>query len=143
MLYTNFNMANIPFLVIFIYIIVEILKMTCIKDDKHRMVLPLICAVIGAILAVVLYGFFPEAIGATNFFEAATMGASSGLAATGCNQLYKQVRAFYEGTDNVEEEKKKKEKEEKEKEQEKLNSMKELENAINGVSENDDSEAVG
>lgn len=139
MLYNNFNMANIPFLVILIYIIVEFLKMTCIKNNKQRMVLPLICAIIGSFLALLLYYFFPESIGATNFFEAATMGASSGLAATGCNQIYKQMRAFYEGTDNIDEEKEKKEKEE----AAKSASEKQLENIINQSMENDDSEAVG
>ena len=113
--------------------------MTCLKTNKQRMVLPLICAFVGSALALIMYTFYPEAVGASNFFEAATMGASSGLAATGCNQLYKQVRAFYEGTDNVDEENEKKKIEK----LESSTSMKELENAITNATKNDDSEAVG
>lgn len=104
MMYDNFNFANIPFLVVFMYLFVEILKKKWILTDKARSMLPIVCAFVGAGLACVLHYFFPYVLGTSNYFEALTMGAVSGLSATGCNQLFKQVRAFYEGEPNADEE---------------------------------------
>lgn len=97
------SFTNIPFLVVFMYLFVEILKKKWIKSDRAKSILPIICAFVGALLACVLHYYFPYVLGTTNYFEALTMGAVSGLSATGCNQLFKQVRAFYQGEPNADE----------------------------------------
>lgn len=83
-----------PFIVIVVYIIAEFLKVTVIKTDKMKKLLPIICAVIGAIISVIVYKFYPQGTNATNYVDAFTSGAFSGIATTGCNQIYKQIKKF-------------------------------------------------
>lgn len=81
-----------PFIVIIAYAIAEFLKRIVFKnEDEKKKYIPAICAVIGAVIAVVLYFFYPQGIGDTNVIAAITDGLFSGLAATGCNQIYKQI----------------------------------------------------
>ena len=53
--------------------------------------LPVICGVIGAALGVVGMYTMPD-YPATDIINAAAVGAVSGLAATGINQMYKQLK---------------------------------------------------
>lgn len=81
-----------PFIVIVTYAIAELLKRLVFKNkDEKKKYIPTICAIIGAVIAVILYFFYPQGIGDTNVIAAITDGLFSGLAATGCNQVYKQI----------------------------------------------------
>ena len=81
-----------PFIVIVAYAIAEFLKHIVFKDkDEKKKYIPTICAIIGAVIAIILYFFYPQGIGDTNVIAAITDGLFSGLAATGCNQIYKQI----------------------------------------------------
>lgn len=83
-----------PGLVILFYIFAEIAKRTFLKTDKKRKLIPLICTSIGAILGIILFYLAPETLGVTGIFDSIAICAISGLAATGCNQLYKQISRF-------------------------------------------------
>lgn len=56
-------------------------------DNKH---LPALCGALGLILGVASFLLYPSFIPAENAIVAAAIGAVSGWAATGVNQLYKQ-----------------------------------------------------
>lgn len=89
----DFNNVS-PAIVIVIYILCEIAKKTFLKSDEGRKLIPLICAGLGIVAAVALFFVYPEGLGASNVLEAITTGALSGMAATGCNQLYKKFSKF-------------------------------------------------
>lgn len=58
-------------------------------DDKY---IPVICGVCGAILGTIAYFIgIPEFIG-NDIYTAIARGIVSGLAATGANQIYKQLK---------------------------------------------------
>lgn len=94
-------MSLTPFIVMVIYILVEILKITVLKKyPKYKAALPIICAFIGAGIGILLFFFVPSAIGEDNIISALTNGAFSGFATTGCNQIYKQMRKFRDEDNN-------------------------------------------
>lgn len=79
-------------LVIVLYCLAEILKATLLKDESKRALLPIICGLLGALIAVVIYSFSPEVLGCKDYLNAVVVGAISGFAATGANQVYKQLK---------------------------------------------------
>lgn len=90
-----------PFIVIVTYAIAEILKRVVFaKKQNLKTFIPIICAVIGGIMGITIYLVYPMGIADTNAIAAITDGIFSGLAATGCNQIYKQI---YKSKDYVNE----------------------------------------
>lgn len=59
------------------------------KLDKY---IPVICGIVGAILGVIMFLTIPNFIPAENWAIAIAIGIVSGLAATGANQVYKQIK---------------------------------------------------
>lgn len=59
------------------------------KIDKF---IPIICGFSGAILGVVMFMTIPDYIAAENWAVAVATGIVSGFAATGVNQIYKQLK---------------------------------------------------
>lgn len=94
----NFDLV-IPGIVVSCYIVVEIVKKLFLKTDDARKLIPLICALIGITISLVLYFIDPNIIGCYTFLDAIAAGGLSGFAATGCNQLYKQI-SKYKGEDS-------------------------------------------
>lgn len=89
----DFN-AVTPAIVLVIYCLVEVAKKFWLKEDKQRTMLPVICIAGGAIIALLLYFFYPQGGQYTNAVEAVASGGLSGIAATGCNQLWKQFQKY-------------------------------------------------
>lgn len=85
-----------PFIVIITYLIAEVYKRVFKNKPKYKTWLPILCAVIGGIVGFIIYKFYPQGIAmyADNVLGAISNGAFSGLAATGCNQIYKQIKKF-------------------------------------------------
>lgn len=83
-----------PAIVIVCYILCEIAKKTFVKSDNAKKMLPVICACLGIAAGVIIYIINPELLGSSNILDAITAGGLSGLAATGCNQIYKKVGKF-------------------------------------------------
>lgn len=86
------------FIVIVVYLLAEVIKkiMTKNKKEKYRDLLPHICLVIGALIAIILLYTYPEALseGIDNPIQAFICGALSGVAATGSNQLFARTVKF-------------------------------------------------
>lgn len=83
-----------PFIVVVVYFITYALRKYVIKTDEQRKSLPPIAAAIGCFIALIFYFFAPNEIEFTNLVDAVTSGMCSGLAAVGCNQVYKQFKRF-------------------------------------------------
>ncbi len=83
------NEINMAYLLISVicYLIVEILKTTPAKSQLY----PLVSLVAGGTLGGIGNCFLPEIICAANTAQAVIFGALCGLAATGGDQIYKQM----------------------------------------------------
>ena len=82
----DFGIASVAAITVICYLAVEAIKATSI-DNKW---MPVISGVLGAILGVV--GMFVMAdFPAADIISAIAVGIVSGLAATGANQIYKQL----------------------------------------------------
>lgn len=77
----------IPTLTVICYLTVELFKLFVKK--KY---LPVISGSTGAILGVIAYYVTPTLIENTNILTAISIGIVSGLAATGSNQIIKQLK---------------------------------------------------
>lgn len=94
------NQALIPVIVLAVYLIAEVLKTYVVKTDDQKKILPIFCGAIGAVIGSLLYFFYPACLGGMDFTGAIINGAFSGFAATGCNQIYKQIKKYIESKDD-------------------------------------------
>lgn len=89
---TSFTeIASIPALAAIVYTIIDITKTAMGGDEKFRRFIPLIACVLGAVCGVVAFYFVPGVFQTENLLVAIVLGASSGLSATGTNQVVKQL----------------------------------------------------
>jgi predicted phage tail protein len=88
---STFDFVAVPIIVTVVYTLISLLKKETKGNEKVMSRLPIIAAVLGAILGVI--GFFaaPAIVPAENVFTALLIGIGSGLAATGTNQIFKQM----------------------------------------------------
>lgn len=98
------SIPSMPFIVLTVYIIIFVMKKFVFKTDEQRKSIPPVAAVIGGLIGIALFYKVPESIGAANIVEACTTGMGSGLAAVGCNQVFKQFKKFTGETETVDEE---------------------------------------
>lgn len=54
--------------------------------------IPIICGTCGAVLGMIIYFTIPDYMAAENWAVALAIGIVSGFAATGINQIYKQLK---------------------------------------------------
>lgn len=85
----------VPVIVAIVYALMSIYK-TYIAKDNEKLIrfIPLIGGGIGVILGIVFYFLFPALIVATNVGTAILIGCASGLSATGCDQIFKQLTKY-------------------------------------------------
>ena len=89
------NYTTIPVIVVICYVIITAIKATKIDSRWY----PLISCVVGAMLAAAMFFVMPEFICATSLVVAMISGAVIGLAATGTDQVFKQLmKAAENGT---------------------------------------------
>lgn len=81
------GIVSIPVITIICYLLAEAVKLTPL-DEKW---LPVLCGVFGGILGVVAQYVMPS-FPAVDILTAIAIGIVSGLAATGADQIYKQLR---------------------------------------------------
>ena len=81
------NYSAIPVIVVICYVVVTAIKSTKVNSKWY----PLISCTLGALLAAAMFFILPEFIGAATLTAAIISGAVSGLAATGTNQVFKQL----------------------------------------------------
>ena len=85
----------VPVIVSLVFSIMEIYKRFIAKDKETLVrIIPTIGCVIGIIAGIVCFYAFPSIISATNIWTAILIGGASGLSATGCNQIFKQMSKF-------------------------------------------------
>lgn len=83
----DFVNTGVPAITILCYIIGTAIKASA-ANSKY---IPIICGTLGAILGIVAMFVMPD-YPAADVLTAAAIGAVSGLAATGANQVYKQLK---------------------------------------------------
>ena len=81
------DLISIPTIMVISYLITEIFKLFIKK--KY---LPVVAGASGLILGIISFYLVPELIGNTNLLTSIAIGIVSGLAATGSNQILKQIR---------------------------------------------------
>ncbi len=82
--------VSIPSIVVLVYLIVEVVKL-CTKNEIITRLIPAISCVLGMVFGVVAFYCCPAIIPANNILSALFVGATSGLGATGTNQILKQI----------------------------------------------------
>lgn len=81
------DIAAVPVISVICYLAAECVKLTPLRDEW----IPALCGVFGGALGVVALYVSPELIPATDILSAVAIGIVSGLAATGANQIGKQL----------------------------------------------------
>ena len=82
----EFGIASVAGITVICYLAAQAVKATNLDNKWH----PVICGVLGGILGVVGLYWIPE-YPAQDIITAIAVGIMSGLAATGVNQVYKQL----------------------------------------------------
>ncbi len=82
----DFGIASVAGITVICYLVAQGVKATAL-DNKW---LPIICGVVGGILGITGMYIMPD-FPATDYLTAAAVGIVSGFAATGVNQIYKQM----------------------------------------------------
>ena len=82
----DFGFTAFPAIAVICYLVAEIVKCTPL-DNKY---LPIIAGSAGGILGIIGMYLIPE-FPASDIYSALATGIVSGLAATGANQIYKQL----------------------------------------------------
>ena len=96
--FSLFGILANPGLMVLCYVAGMAVKASKINDDF----IPVICAVVGMILGPVAYFIIPE-FPATDPMTAVIIGAVSGLAAVGANQIAKKTKKAIEAKKSKEE----------------------------------------
>lgn len=85
----------VPVIVALVFVVMEIYKKFIAKDKEILIrIIPIIACGLGIVMGIVCYYAFPSIITATNILTAILIGGASGLSATGCNQIFKQLKKF-------------------------------------------------
>ena len=84
--------TSIPIIVVICYIIGEIYKVVFRKKKEAKKIIPMVMAIMGGILGILIYQTNPEIIfNVDNIWVAIVVGIASGESATGANQIIKQI----------------------------------------------------
>lgn len=94
----DFGITGIAAITVICYLAAQGIKATSL-DNKW---LPVICGAIGGVLGIVGMYIMPD-FPAGDIITAIAVGIVSGLAATGANQVYKQLTGDKNGADDGEE----------------------------------------
>lgn len=84
----DFGIASVAGITVICYLVAQVIKATALNNKW----LPILCGATGAVLGVVGLYVMPE-FPAGDVVTAVAVGIVSGLAATGANQVYKQLSA--------------------------------------------------
>ncbi len=83
----DFGIASVAAVTVICYLAAQVVKATAL-DNKW---LPVICGVLGGALGAACLALNIPDFPATDYITAVAVGIVSGLAATGANQVYKQL----------------------------------------------------
>ena len=86
------DFTSVPIIVLCCYIIAEIYKKIFKEKEEFYKLIPMIMAIIGGILGIIIFYTNPEIIfNADNIWTALGVGIVSGVSSTGTNQIIKQL----------------------------------------------------
>lgn len=85
------NIASVPVITALVYGAMQLYKYTVGGRESLIRLIPVIAAILGAVLGIVAFYAVGEVMPADNIFTAILIGGASGLAATGSNQIFKQL----------------------------------------------------
>ena len=90
-----FEYKTIPIIVVACYLLIQAIKTTRLNSKWY----PIVSGALGAAIAVGFHFVAPAFFGFESWISALVIGVVSGLAATGSNQVYKQLyQAAKDGT---------------------------------------------
>lgn len=85
----------VPVIVALVFVLMEIYKRFIAKDKETLIrIIPLIACGLGIVFGIICYFAIPSIISASSVWTAILIGGASGLSATGCNQIFKQLKKF-------------------------------------------------
>jgi hypothetical protein len=96
----NLEIISVPVITIIVYWTINIIKYAVKDNETFKRFIPLISAALGSVLGVISFYAVPEIIFSQNVFVALITGGASGLSATGCNQLIKQLSKKEDDNEN-------------------------------------------
>lgn len=96
------DFAIVPVITVIVYWIIELIKQATNNNENFMRFIPIVATGIGVVLGVVIYFAVPEISIAANVLFAAVTGGASGLAATGSNQMIKQLKKYAEKEEEIE-----------------------------------------
>jgi hypothetical protein len=82
---------SVPIIVSIVYGCVDLYKEIIKGNEKYMRLIPIIAAVLGALVGVIAFYAYPSVLMVENVGQALIMGCASGLTATGANQIIKQL----------------------------------------------------
>ena len=86
------DFVSIPIIVVCCYMVGEIYKVIFKKKSKAYKLIPILVALVGGLLGVVIFYTEPKVMfNVDNFYSALLIGLLSGFASTGTNQVVKQL----------------------------------------------------
>lgn len=96
----DYTFITVPVITSIVYAIIDIIKTATSNNEKLLKFVPLIACVLGIICGIISFYCVPGVLDTTNVFVAIVIGAASGLAATGTNQVIKQLTKTDSNSDN-------------------------------------------
>jgi hypothetical protein len=91
---TTLDFVTVPIIVAIVYVSTIALKKSVNYNETMLRFVPLIAALLGSSLGIIAFFATPEIVPASNVWVAILIGLASGLAATGTNQVFKQITKF-------------------------------------------------
>ena len=85
------NITVIPIIVILTYLLIELVKCLFINNDRYKKIIPILSALIGGGISVVMYITNQEIMQVSNIWIALEIGIVSGSSVTGTNQIIKKI----------------------------------------------------
>lgn len=85
------QIISVPIIATIVYWTINLIKHATNNSEKFKRLIPLVSAGLGAVLGIVCFYSIPDIIPASNVLVAIISGGASGLSATGCNQIIKQL----------------------------------------------------
>ena len=85
------QIVSVPVIAALVYGALAGYKIIVNGKEKWVRVIPVVAGLLGVILGVAAFYAAPDIVAADNVFTAILIGGASGLAATGTNQIWKQL----------------------------------------------------
>ena len=83
---------SVPLIVSIVYGCIDLYKQITNGKEQYMKLIPIIAALLGALIGVIAFYAYPSVLMAENIGQALIMGGASGLSATGANQIIKQLQ---------------------------------------------------